>query len=117
MRRLALIVIVGLFVTAATAADWNRPSNAQAALRVVDQRPFTVQGRNFRAHERVKVTLYKQQKNVRTRAVTASLSGTFRAVLQQTPVDRCDLIRVRAVGAAGSTAVLKMLPQPACHSD
>jgi hypothetical protein len=35
-------------------------------------------------------------------------------VLQQTPVDRCDLVRVRAVGAAGSNAVLKVLPQPAC---
>jgi hypothetical protein len=117
MRRLALIVIVGLFVTAAAAAAWNQQSTARPALRLIDQRPFTVQGRNFRSHERVKVTLYKQQKSARTRGVTASSSGTFRAVLQQTLVDRCDLIRVRAVGASGSTAVLKMLPQPACHSD
>jgi hypothetical protein len=55
-----------------------------------------------------------QQKSVRTRGVTASSSGAFRTVLQQTSVDRCDLIRVRAVGAAGSNAVLKVLPQPAC---
>ena len=109
--------MAGLLVPAALASASSRQSTAQPGLRVIDQRPFTVQGRHFRSHERVKVTLYKQQKSLRARGVTASSTGTFRTVLQQTPVDRCDLIRVRAVGAAGSTAVLKMLPQPACHSD
>jgi hypothetical protein len=62
------------------------------------------------------VTLYKQQVSVRTRRVTASSQGTFRTVLQEAGVDRCDTIFVGAVGTRGSNAVLKMLPSPACHS-
>jgi hypothetical protein len=119
MRRLLLVIVFGLLVTAAAFAALSygssRESSGRPALRVVDQRPFTVEGRHFRSRERVKVTLYKQE-DVRTRRVIASLRGVFRAVLQETPVDRCDMIFVRAVGARGSNAVLKMLPRPACRS-
>jgi hypothetical protein len=119
MRKLALNVMAGLLLTAAgavLASASSTQSKRQPALRVVAQQPFTVQGRSFRSHERVKLTLYTQQKSVRTRRVTAGSSGAFRAVLQTTPVDRCDAILVRAVGALGSTATLKLLPLPACHS-
>jgi hypothetical protein len=119
MRRLLLIIVLELLVTVAALAALGFASSGQTsgrpALRVIDQRPFTVEGRHFRSRERVKVILYKQE-DVRTRRVIASLRGVFRAVLQETPVDRCDTIFVRAVGTHGSTAALKMLPRPACRS-
>jgi hypothetical protein len=120
MKRLPVVIVAGLLMTAAALAALGLASSAQSsgrpALRVTDQRPFTVEGRHFRSRERVKVTLYKQQASVRTRRVTASSSGAFRAVLQEAGVDRCDTIFVRAVGTRGSSAELKMLPRPACHS-
>lgn len=120
MKRFPVVILAGLLVTAALVAAlgsaWSGQSSGRPALRVVDQRPFTVQGRHFRSRERVKVTLYKQQQSVLTRRVTASSTGAFRAVLQETAVDRCDTIMVRAVGARGSTAQLKLLPRPMCQS-
>jgi hypothetical protein len=120
MKRFPVVIVAGLLMTAASPAALGSASSAQSsgrpALRVIDQRPFTVEGRHFRSRERVKVTLYKQQASVRTRRVTASSSGAFQAVLQEAGVDRCDTIFVRAVGARGSNAELKMLPRPACQS-
>ena len=120
MKRFPVVIVAGLLMTAASLAALGSASSAQSsgrpALRVIDQRPFTVEGRHFRSRERVKVTLYKQQASVRTRRVTASGRGAFQAVLQQGGIDRCDAIFVRAVGTRGSNAVLKMLPRPACHS-
>jgi hypothetical protein len=120
MKWFPVVIMAGLLATAAAVAALGFASNGQSserpALRVIDQRPFTVQGQHFRARERVKVTLYRQETSVRTRRVTASPSGAFRTVLQDTAVDRCDMIFVRAVGTRGSTAVLKLLPRPACQS-
>jgi hypothetical protein len=120
MKRFPVVILAGLLIAAALVAALGSAASGQSAgrpaLLVVDQRPFTVQGRHFRSHERVNVTLYKGQQSIRTRRVTASSSGGFRAVLQETAVDRCDTIFVRAVGTRGSNAVLKLLPRPACHS-
>jgi hypothetical protein len=120
MKRFPVVIMAGLLLSAAAVAAFgmasSRPLSQRPALRVIDQRPFTVEGRNFRSRERVKVTLYKQQVRVRSRRVTASSRGAFVAVLQEAGVDRCDTLFVRAVGTRGSNAVLKMLPRPACHS-
>jgi hypothetical protein len=119
MRKLTLIMAAGLLVTAgsvaALASASGERSSARPTLRVIDHRPFTVQGRHFRANERVRVTLYKKQERVRTRRVNASRSGVFIAVLPEAGTDRCDAIFVRAVGTGGSNAQLKLLPRPACH--
>jgi hypothetical protein len=120
MKRFPIVIVAGLLISTALVAALGSASNGQTSgrpvLRVIDHRPFTVQGRDFRSHERLKVTLYKQQVRVRTQRLAASSRGVFRAVLQQNGVDRCDTIFVRAVGTRGSTAVLKILPRPACHS-
>jgi hypothetical protein len=120
MKRFPVVIMAGLLLSAAAVAAFgmasSRPLSQRPVLRVIDLRPFTVEGRNFRSRERVKVTLYKQQVSVRSRRVTASSRGAFVAVLQEAGVDRCDTIFVRAVGARGSNAVLKMLPRPACQS-
>jgi hypothetical protein len=114
-----LMIVAGLLITAGSVAALGAPStqsSARPALRVIDHRPFTVQGRHFRSAERVKVTLYKEQASVRTRRVTASKSGVFNAALPDAGINRCDAIMVRAVGSRGSTAQLK-LPRPACKID
>jgi hypothetical protein len=120
MKRFPVVILAGLLMTAASMAALGSASSGdlsgRPALRVIDERPFTVEGRHFRSRERVKVTLYKRQASVRTRRVTASSRGAFLAVLQEASVDRCDTILVRAVGARGSNAALKLLPRPACHS-
>jgi hypothetical protein len=120
MKRFPVVMVAGLLMTAASPAALGSASSGdlsrRPALRVIDQRPFTVEGTHFRSRERVKVTLYTQQARVRTRRVTASSRGGFRAVLQETGIDRCDTIFVRAEGARGSNAQLKLLPRPACHS-
>jgi hypothetical protein len=119
MRKLTLLLAAGILLAAATVAALgfasSGESSARPALRVIDQSPFTVQGRHFRSRERVKVTLYKEAKSVRTRRVTASRTGVFSAALAEA-IDRCDTIFVRAVGARGTNAQLKLLPRPACHS-
>jgi hypothetical protein len=99
MKRFPVFIVTGLVITAGLLAALGSASSAHSSRRPALQ-----------------VTLYKQQASVRTRRVTASSSGAFRAVLQETGVDRCDTIFVRAVGTRGSNAALKMLPRPACHS-
>jgi hypothetical protein len=120
MRRLTLILAAGIVMTAGAVAAFGSASpgqsSARPALRVIDQKPFTVQGRHFRSNERVKVTLYKERSSVRTRRVTSSRSGVFTAQLPEAGASRCDAIFIRAVGSRGSTAQLK-LPRPACHPD
>jgi hypothetical protein len=121
MRKLTLVLTAGLLIPAASvaavaAAPPDRTS-AQPALRLVDRAPVTVQGRHFRALERVKVTLYKETAAVRTRRAKASRAGVFTAALPEVRIDRCDTIMIRAVGSGGSLAQLKLLPRPACKSD
>lgn len=121
MRTLTLVITAGLLITAglvaAVAAAGPDRTSAKPALRILDRTPFTVQGRHFRALERVKVTLYKETVAVRTRRVRASRAGVFTAALSETRIDRCDTIMIRAVGTSGSVAQLKLLPRPACKSD
>ena len=120
MRKLKLIITTGLLITAGSLATLGSASSGQSStrpsLRLIDQKPFTVQGRHFRSNERVRVTLYEKQDSVRMRRVTASRGGVFNAMLPEAGIDRCDTIMVRAVGGRGSTAQLKLLPRPACHS-
>jgi hypothetical protein len=115
-----LIIAAGLLITAGAIAAFGTASSgtssARPSLRVVDQSPFTVQGRHFRSNERVKVTLYKAEESVRSRRVTASRGGVFTSTLAEAGTTRCDAIVIRAVGARGSTAQLK-LPRPACQID
>ena len=84
-------------------------------LRVVSTSPFTVAGSGFRIREgiRITTTVGRAVRTVRTRATSL---GTFRILLPGigAPQGRCDVIRVVAVGFAGTTAILKRLPSRAC---
>jgi hypothetical protein len=113
MLMAGLLVTAGLVAALGSASSGH--SSGRPALRLLDRSPVTVQGRHFRSNERVKVTMFKEEVSVRTRRVKASRAGAFTASLPAAEIDRCDKIVIRAVGAGGSAAQLK-LPRPACRA-
>jgi hypothetical protein len=79
------------------------------SLTIVRTAPnLTVRGSGFTPLERVRLTA-----PMTSAAVRASSSGGFTAELPGAHVSRCSALVVRAVGATGDTALLK-LPRPAC---
>jgi hypothetical protein len=84
----------------------------KASLRIVDRDPLTLRGENFKARERVRVSLSAPLSE--RRVVRATATGSFRATFLEVSVTRCDSVRAVAVGGAGSQATLKLLPAPAC---
>jgi hypothetical protein len=100
---LALIgVVLGFSMFGGAKASVGRPE-----LRVVGSMPLTIRGEHFRAQERVRLTA--AAKVTRT---TAHGGGTFVVTIRG--ATRCDTVRVLARGSAGSYAVVKVLPSPAC---
>lgn len=95
---------------AALVAGGASPATATPSLRLVDSSPLTVKGVAFKARERVRVTATLESGTLRAVA-RATRRGTFVVTFEEISV-RCGFT-VRAVGAAGSRATLK-LPQPAC---
>jgi hypothetical protein len=91
------------------AAQVGRPA---PSLRIAVATPLTVAGRNFRPHERVRVTATVEGQKL-GRALTASGAGRFTVVFRL-GASRCDLLRVVAVRRSGAAVVLKRLPSPAC---
>jgi len=84
------------------------------ALRLVSSQPLTVRGVHFKSHERVRVTQHLDA-GKRSKVVSATATGTFKVTFAvPMAIDPClESVRVTAVGARGSEAVLK-LPQRAC---
>ena len=83
-------------------------------MRLVTRQPLTVAGSHFKHYERVTVTasgLRPQVKVVRT-----SRKGTFTMVLEHAIVPRCGSAAIRAVGARGSYALVK-IPLPGCMAE
>jgi hypothetical protein len=110
MRR-ALLIAAGVAVVALVLgiAAFTR-SSAQAAkpsLRITRPAPFTVQGRHFRAGEKVRLLGGSHRAQVR-----ANGDGSFAITIAG--ATRCDTLRLVARGSAGSYAVVKLLPPPAC---
>jgi len=89
-------------------------SSSAPALRMVTTQPLTVRGVHFKSHERVRVTQHLDA-TTRSKVVRATATGTFRVTFAvPMAIDPClESVRVTAVGARGSEAVLK-LPQRAC---
>src|SRR5258706_319150 len=86
-------------------------STPATTLGLAKPEPLTVVGRNFRSHERVRVSATLEGRK-RTRAVTAGQTGRFQVVFVQLAASRCDAIRVVAVRRSGALVVLKRLPAP-----
>jgi hypothetical protein len=119
MRMLVVITLAGLFVAGSIAAlkpgsETKSERLARPSLRVVDQTPFTVEGRHFPRQEIVRVTLFAQGRKVRSQQVRVKATGSFRVTLREASRDRCTPISIRAAGSRGSLAELN-LPRPACQ--
>jgi hypothetical protein len=104
LRRIALVgaavLLIGLPARGATPAK----------LKVLDLAPVRVAGEGFRAGEATTVFL-SQPRNAQRRA-RASKTGTFVVVFRSVNVDRCNSgVLVRAVGARGSRATVKLVPR------
>jgi hypothetical protein len=98
----AAVVVLGFTVLGGSPSRAGHP-----ALHVVRTAPLTVRGEHFRSREQVRVRA--ATKVVRTKA---SADGLFVVTIRG--VTRCDVVRVLARGSAGSYAVVKVLPPPAC---
>jgi hypothetical protein len=107
--------VVGICATAAAVVlgftllggPGSKPSAGRPALRIVRPAPLTVRGEHFRSGEQVRVTTA-----MRSARAKASGDGTF--VVTIPGANRCSTLRVLARGSAGSYAIVKLLPQPAC---
>jgi hypothetical protein len=99
----AVLVVLGFTIL----GGGSNGETARPKLELVRSRSFTVRGRHFRPHEQVKVT-------VGTSITPAKANGDGLFVVRIRGATRCDTIRVLARGSAGSYAVLKLLPMPAC---
>ena len=82
------------------------------SLRLLKRAPLTLAGSHFRARERVRVTVTVEGARS-ARTMRASVKGSFVAGFA-TGAGRCSAVRAVAIGGAGSRAVLKYLPAPAC---
>jgi hypothetical protein len=99
----AVVVVLGFTVLGRSSSD--RAGNP--SLRVVGSAPFTVRGEGFRSREQVR--LVAARKSTQTRA---NADGVFVVTIRG--ATRCNTMRVLARGSAGSNAVVKLLPPPAC---
>src|SRR5712691_609272 len=89
-------------------------SSVAASLRISSTGPL-VQGRHFRPHERVRVTLSVPSLDLqRTRRVTATGAGAFGVNFAALRLGPCLGFTLRAVGSGGSHSLLKRPPLPAC---
>jgi hypothetical protein len=111
MRKVALVaVVLAVSLLASTAASGRM---FRAGLRLVDRSPLTVEGRSFKAAERVRVTV-SASGVVERKTIRASRSGSFRAVFTDLTLGPCTGFRVSAAGSGGSRAKLNPPPLPAC---
>jgi hypothetical protein len=105
---IALLAAVALGCSAGTAVSGSEStSSSKASLQIVRKAPLTIRGQGFRARESVRVSAAGRNWRLR-----ANPSGTF--VLTISSGDRCNSVRVLAVGSGGSYAVVKVLPSPEC---
>jgi hypothetical protein len=109
--RKAVIIGAGLALGAVVLgfATLSKPTGKaeRPTLRVVRLAPLAVRGRHFQSRERVRLAAGSTV--VRTKA---SGGGVFVVTIRG--ATRCDAVRVLARGSAGSYAVVKVLPPPAC---
>jgi hypothetical protein len=99
MRIWGLVAVLLAFALSSTVAAGTNP-----ALRVRTLTPFSVRGTQFKASERVTVTL----DGVWVRHVKANPTGAFAATFRGVDVNRCDGYRVTAVGSKSSRAALRV---------
>jgi hypothetical protein len=107
MKRLLLPLL--LMLVAALASTAPAAHSGRATIRLVRGDTLAVRGSGFYAHERVRVTVAVNWE--KTKTVRTGSAGTFSADFGSTFVDPCSRVVVRAVGAKGDRALLKIPPR------
>jgi len=110
VRALLLIgaCVAGFALVLGFAQFGGNPTKAmKPSLRVIGSTPLKVRGDHFRSRESVRLTVGE-----RTLRTNANGNGYFVVTIPGS--SRCDTVRVLARGSAGSYAVVKLLPSPAC---
>ena len=110
MRALLLIgaCVAGVaLVLGFTEFGGHQAKAMKPSVRVTGSAPLKVRGDYFRSRESVRLTA--GERALRTRA-----NGNGFFVVTIPGSDRCNTVRVLATGSAGSYAVVKLLPSPAC---
>jgi hypothetical protein len=101
---------IALLGAASVVASLPAHAAAPAKLKVIDLAPLRVAGTSFRARE--SVTVFLTQPERAKRRAQARRNGSFVVAFSSVTVDRCNSgVLVRAVGAGGSVAVLKLAPR------
>jgi hypothetical protein len=113
MRRIFVCLAVALVAVATTVAARGAGSGSQPMLRLVTKHPLVIRGLAFKHRERVSVTTSVNDTQ-RVARLRAGNTGSFTATFANVTYDPCSSeLFVRAAGARGSTAVLKV-PQREC---
>jgi hypothetical protein len=104
MRTLAVLFVAAVAAASASAAP-------PPSLRLAASNPVVVAGRSFKPLEQVRVTLLVQDQRL-VRSIRASAPGTFTVSFPAVVHDPCtSALAVRAVGAGGSRATMKLIPR------
>jgi hypothetical protein len=109
MRVMAIALVIGF--AGVTAGLGVASTEANPALRAASSRPLVVVGTGFKASERVKVSALSSLRS-RSVLVTASRLGVFRARLGWFAQPCGRPFAVRARGAAGSIATMRLSAPP-----
>jgi hypothetical protein len=105
-----LVFIAATLAAALLIAATGSFAKQRPALALHFKASVVVDGSHFKAHERVKV----MASSGGSATIRASSSGAFSVTLHGAPVDRCSGLVVRARGSAGSVAMIRRPPLPAC---
>ena len=103
---IALPVAVALGCGGETAVGGSETAK-KASLQVIRQTPLTIQGHGFRSQENVRVSAAGRQWRPK-----ASAGGSF--VLTLRGANRCNIVRIVALGSDGSRAILRIMPLRSC---
>jgi hypothetical protein len=106
--RLAVIISGLLLSLAASAAALERPALAASS----SGERIVVRGTHFAASERVTVRVFGR--TVATKRTVTTARGSFRVALARPAPRACNSFVVRAAGARGDSAVLRLGP-PECN--
>lgn len=99
--------VLAALLVAMPAAGAQAPRRAAASLMLESPAPLTVTGRDFGARETVLLTYLATNGSSKLIGVRATRLGRFRGTFRLR-VDRCDSFTVRAIGTAGSRAILQV---------
>jgi hypothetical protein len=99
----AAVVVLGFTILGGSG---SKPG-LRPTIRLIRAAPLTVRGEHFHSGEQVRVTAAGKSAQTKSNG-----DGIF--VVTVRGATRCETLRILARGSAGSYAIVKLLPQPAC---